>query len=218
MDSVYTENNIGFVSLIDSMGTDLSICEAARVSTNRNSKKFTEVDNRAFIRTLLRKGHTSPFEMVELKFHIKLPIFVARQWIRHRTANVNELSGRYTTLVKENWVPSLERLNVKNTLDKDNLSKLFSIKINNLYSDCFAVYEELLAFGVSREVARTVLPLSTYTEWFWKIDLHNLLNFLKLRLHSSAQKEIREYAEIIKEIVKTKYPFTMEAFEYINDF
>lgn len=210
----------GFVRLIDVMGSDEAIVQAARVSYGKGTKSVSE--DRGLIRYLMRHRHTSPFEMVEFKFHVKLPIFVARQWIRHRTANVNEYSGRYSEMKNEFYLPELEQVrkqSIQNkqgrsedTLDETAADSIVK-KMSNIQSMLFEEYENLLDKELARELARINLPLSTYTEWYWKIDLHNLFHFLKLRLDEHAQYEIRVYAETIAEIVKPFAPLAYEAFE-----
>ena len=212
--------NLGFVRLIDVMGDDSSIVQAARVSYGKGTKTVNE--DRGLIRYLMRHRHTTPFEMVEFKFHIKLPIFVARQWIRHRTANVNEYSGRYSEMKDEFYIPELEQIRFQSQINKqgrseetldENTSKeiLQLLETNQLKS--YEDYKALLDKGLTREIARITLPLANYTEWYWKIDLHNLFHFLKLRLDSHAQYEIRVYAEAIANIVKVVVPLAWEAFE-----
>ena len=221
----------GFIRVIDYMGTDQSIVQAARVSYGEGTKQLRE--DRGLIRYLLSHWHTTPFEMCEIKFHIKLPIFVARQWIRHRTANVNEYSARYSVLDKEFYVPELDQLGSQSTTNKqgrsNTLDKKFALQAqslikknsNQLYED----YQNLLngkllshdeyveGEGLARELARTTLPLNYYTQWYWKIDLHNLMHFLRLRADSHAQYEIQIYAEKMVEILKKWVPLTYEAFE-----
>ena len=221
----------GFIRVIDYMGTDQSIVQAARVSYGEGTKKLRE--DRGLIRYLLSHWHTTPFEMCEIKFHIKLPIFVARQWIRHRTANVNEYSARYSVLDKEFYIPEMDQLGSQSTTNKqgrsNTLDKKFAkhaqdlIKKNSeqLYED----YQDLLngkllnndeyveGEGLARELARTTLPLNYYTQWYWKIDLHNLMHFLRLRADSHAQYEIQIYAEKMVEILKKWVPLTYESFE-----
>lgn len=207
----------GFVRLVDVMGDDTSIVQAARVSYGKGTKKSS--DDEKLIRYLMKHGHTSPFEMVEFKFHIKLPIFVARQWIRHRTANVNEYSGRYSEMPAEEYIPQngLHRQSTSNKqgsaerIDKDDPSMLMDLVTS--FDESRSCYQSLLKKGVAKEEARIVLPLSTYTEWYWKIDLHNLFHFLKLRLDTNAQKEIREYAEVISGMVFDHCPIAYEAFK-----
>lgn len=208
----------GFVRLVDWMGDDSSIVQAARVSYGKGTKSVSE--DTALIRYLMRNLHTSPFEMVEFKFHVKLPIFVARQWIRHRTANVNEYSGRYSEMPDEFYLPEPDQLRLQSTLNKqgrgeatiDNASDVLS-RMKQTQERLFQEYSELLATGLAREIARINLPLSNYTEWYWKIDLHNLFHFLRLRLDSHAQYEIRIYAEAIAKIIKQIVPIAYKAFE-----
>jgi thymidylate synthase (FAD) len=170
----------------------------------------------------MRQKHTSPFEMVEFKFHVKLPIFIARQWIRHRTANVNEYSGRYSEMKDEFYLPEPEQIrkqSIENKqgrseekLPKDSVDKVIEILKSNTDSS-YSEYIEMLDMGLAREIARINLPLSNYTEWYWKIDLQNLFHFLKLRLDTHAQYEIRVFGEAIAEIVKSAVPLAWEAFE-----
>ena len=221
----------GFIRVIDYMGTDQSIVQAARVSYGEGTKKLRE--DRGLIRYLLSHWHTTPFEMCEIKFHVKLPIFVARQWIRHRTANVNEYSARYSVLDREFYVPEINQLGSQSTTNKQGRSeslnknfakqaqKLIKDNSNQLYDD----YQNLLngnllnkdeyeeGEGLARELARTTLPLNYYTQWYWKVDLHNLMHFLKLRADSHAQYEIQIYAEKMIDILKKWVPLTYEAFE-----
>jgi thymidylate synthase (FAD) len=210
----------GFVRLVDMMGDDSSIVQAARVSYGKGTKTVSE--DRNLIRYLMRHRHTSPFEMVEYKFHIKLPIFVARQWIRHRTANVNEYSGRYSVMPDEFYLPSPEDVRKQSRTNKQGRSdEPINIETANEFIEdlqktqnlLYEKYNWYLSNEIARELARINLPLSTYTEWYWKIDLHNLFHFLELRLHPTAQFEIREYAKIIAQIVKETCPIAYEAFE-----
>ncbi len=210
----------GFVRLIDYMGSDEAIVRAARVSYGKDTRKVSE--DRGLIRYLMRNRHTSPFEMVELKFHVKLPIFVARQWIRHRTANVNEYSGRYSVMRNEFYKPQPEDICFQATDNKqgrseedipDELKKHFIAYLTDSQQAVYADYEKLIDQGLARELARISLPLSLYTEWYWKIDLHNLFHFLRLRMDSHAQREIRVYADIMATMVKAVCPLAYEAFE-----
>ncbi len=208
----------GFVRLVDWMGDDSSIVQAARVSYGKGTKSVSE--DTALIRYLMRNLHTSPFEMVEFKFHVKLPIFVARQWIRHRTANVNEYSGRYSEMPDEFYLPEPDQLRLQSTLNKQgrgettiNHSSEVISRMKLTQEKLFQEYSELLSTGLAREIARINLPLSNYTEWYWKIDLHNLFHFLRLRLDSHAQYEIRVYAEAIAKIIKQIVPIAYQAFE-----
>jgi thymidylate synthase (FAD) len=210
----------GFVRLIDVMGDDSAIVQAARVSYGKGTKSVRQ--DRELIRYLMRHRHTSPFEMVEFKFHVKLPIFVARQWIRHRTANVNEYSGRYSQMKDEFYVPDREQVRLQNkfnrqgrsdeTLDDTDTDSIIA-NLSSVQNMLFTEYNSMLEKDIARELARINLPLSTYTEWYWKIDLHNLLHFLKLRMDDHAQYEIRVYANVIKEIATRFVPMTIEAFE-----
>lgn len=209
----------GFIRVIDYMGSDSAIVQAARVSYGKGTKKLSE--DEGLIRYLLRNDHTTPFEMCELKLHVRVPMDIWRQWIRHRTANVNEYSTRYSVAIddknktgKDDW-----RLQSKN--NKQGSSGYLDIEKGSYLSEkerefhLFAkeVYEERLNFGIAREQARKDLPLSTFTEAYWKIDLHNLLHFLRLRMDLHAQFEIREYARIIGyEIVSKWVPLTWKAF------
>ena len=220
MNKEYKCLNHGFVRLVDVMGDDAAIVQAARTSYGKGTKSVSE--DRNLIRYLMRNQHTSPFEMVEFKFHIKLPIFVARQWIRHRTANVNEYSGRYSEMPDEFYVPELDTIRKQSVNNKqaradegfdDQYSQEIIQKMSATQNKVFEEYKDFVDNGMAREIARINLPLSIYTEWYWKIDLHNLLRFLKLRLDKHAQYEIRVYAEIIAGILKQYVPHTWEAFE-----
>ncbi|MCL5992210.1 MAG: FAD-dependent thymidylate synthase [Bacteroidetes bacterium] len=210
----------GFVRLVDYMGTDDSIVQAARVSYGNGTKSVRA--DRELIRYLMRHRHTSPFEMVEFKFHVKLPIFVARQWIRHRTANVNEYSGRYSEMKDEFYIPDIDQIRTQNSVNRqgrsdsilpDNQAQEINEMLSNTQKQLFEEYKSMLDMDIARELARINLPLSTYTEWYWKIDLHNLLHFLKLRLDFHAQYEIRIYADKMAELIKPIVPMTYEAFE-----
>jgi thymidylate synthase (FAD) len=212
--------NHGFVRLIDYMGGDDSIVQAARVSYGKGTKTVNE--DRGLIRYLMRHSHTTPFEMVELKFHIKLPIFVARQWIRHRTASVNEYSGRYSVMKDEFYVPEPDAIHFQSRRNRqgragEEVSPELRQKVLQLLleeqSRMYKGYEGMLEADIARELARINLPLSLYTEWYWKIDLHNLFHFLQLRLDEHAQYEIRVFAEAVASIVKKVVPIAWEAFE-----
>ncbi len=220
----------GFVRVIDYMGTDSAIVQAARVSYGAGTKKVNE--DAGLINYLLRHRHTTPFEMCEIKFHIKLPIFIARQWIRHRTANVNEYSGRYSIMDKEFYVPQPEHLAAQSTSNRQGRGDVLEgaqaqrvlqiLKENSIKS--YAEYEEMMNCneegeifdeskdGLARELARMNLPVNFYTQWYWKIDLHNLLHFLSLRADSHAQYEIRVYAEAMLDLVRAWVPITYQAF------
>ena len=207
----------GFVRLVDYMGDDKAIVQAARVSYGEGTK--TPSDDRSLIRYMMRHEHTSPFEQAEIKLHVKLPIFVARQWMRHRMASYNEISGRYSVMRDEFYSPDVERFTKQSADNKQGSSNeiidgAFDFRGDRYIrsSGAFSAYQREIEFGLSREVARTELPLSTYTEFYFKIDLHNLFHFLKLRLDKHAQYEIRVYAEAIAEIVKLWVPHAWEAF------
>ena len=221
----------GFVRVIDYMGDDTAIVQSARVSYGKGTKKIS--NDKGLIKYLMRHWHSTPFEMCEIKLHVKLPIFIARQWIRHRTANVNEYSARYSILDKEFYIPSVENLASQSQINKqgraENLSPEEAEKVIELLkSDAeqtYRNYEVMLnensdgetldesSMGIARELARMNLTLNTYTQWYWKIDLNNLLHFLALRADAHAQYEIRVYADIILDIVKKWVPVTYEAFE-----
>ncbi|OQX95902.1 thymidylate synthase (FAD) [candidate division KSB1 bacterium 4572_119] len=212
--------NHGFVRLIDYMGSDEAIVQAARVSYGKGTKQVSQ--DRGLIRYLMRHHHTSPFEMVEFKFHCKLPIFVARQWIRHRTASVNEYSLRYSEAVKEFYIPDSDVIRLQSQTNRQGRSedsvppekqkKVLQI-LEKHNQQAWSDYQEMEQSGLARELARIHLPVSLYTEWYWKIDLHNLMHFLRLRLDPTAQYEIRVYADIIAEITKAAVPISWEAFE-----
>jgi thymidylate synthase (FAD) len=210
----------GFVRLVDVMGEDSSICQSARVSYGKGTKTLREDDT--LIRYLMRHLHTSPFEMVEVKFHIRLPIFIARQWIRHRTANVNEYSGRYSEMTDDFYLPEIHQIRTQSQINKQarseeeldsNIANQIIENMQNSQQNSYNEYKSYVDSGVAREIARINLPLSSYTEWYWKIDLHNLFHFLKLRLDLHAQYEIRVYAETIANIIKQIFPMSYNAFE-----
>ena len=221
----------GFVRVVDYMGDDSAIVQAARVSYGRGTRRVS--DDRGLIRYLMRHRHTTPFEMCEIKLHVKLPIFVARQWIRHRTANVNEYSARYSILDREFYVPSTEVIAAQSGNNRqgrgEQLPKRDAVRVQELLQeDAHRVhdhYEELLnempdgdqrdpsRVGLARELARINLSLNFYTQWYWKVDLHNLLNFLSLRADPHAQYEIRVYGEaILERVVKPWVPLAYGAF------
>jgi thymidylate synthase (FAD) len=209
----------GFVILVDYMGTDESIVRAARVGTGSTSKG--REDDRRLIRYLMRHAHTSPFEQVEVCFHVRLPIFVARQWVRHRTAHLNEHSARYSVLRDEFYLPDVEAVARQDASNRQGRGEPLPEPdaqsargaIDTLHQAAYRVYTELLRMGAARELARLVLPVSVYTEWYWKIDLHNLFHFLRLRLDPRAQAEIREYAAAVAAIIRDGWPLAWEAFE-----
>ena len=221
----------GFIRVIDYMGDDSSIVQSARVSYGKGTKKIS--NDKGLIKYLMRHRHSTPFEMCEIKFHIKLPIFIARQWIRHRTANVNEYSARYSILDKEFYIPSAENLAAQSAINNqgrgdaltdDEASNVIQI-LKKDAEQTYSNYETLLnessegniidesKSGIARELARMSLTLNTYTQWYWKIDLNNLLHFLALRADDHAQYEIRVYADAMLDIVKKWVPLTYEAFE-----
>jgi len=210
----------GFVRLVDYMGNDERIVQAARVSYGKGTKTYRQ--DKGLINYLLRNEHTSPFEQVIFTFHVKLPIFVARQWIRHRTARVNEISGRYSVMKDEFYVPKFSDIayqskNNKQGRDKKPVPANLALKVLDIltqdYKKIYNDYEKLLDENIARELARVNLPLSLYTEWYWQIDLHNLFHFLRLRLDAHAQKEIRSYAAVMHRIAKKVCPVACEAFE-----
>ncbi|MBH0195100.1 MAG: FAD-dependent thymidylate synthase [Nitrospira sp.] len=210
----------GFVRLVDYLGGDSRIVAAARVSYGAGTKTVRE--DKGLINYLMRNDHTSPFEQVILTFHAKMPIFVARQWVRHRTARLNEISGRYSVMEDEFYVPPQEQLrrqsqNNKQARGEEELSADVQERILELLkkdqSNVYSNYEGMLNDGLARELARINLPLSLYTQWYWQIDLHNLFHFLKLRLDSHAQYEIRAYGEVMATMAKAVAPLAYEAFE-----
>jgi thymidylate synthase (FAD) len=226
----------GFVRVIDYMGDDGAIVQAARVSYGKGTKTLR--NDAGLVRYLLRHRHTTPFEMCEIKFHVKLPIFVARQWIRHRTANVNEYSARYSILDREFYIPAPAQLAAQSTTNRQGRGEVLegeeAARVLDILKEdaerCYGHYEEMLneteageviddsRQGLARELARMDLPLNVYTQWYWKCDLHNLLHFLSLRADIHAQYEIRVYAEAMLETLRRWVPITYEAFvDYIRD-
>jgi thymidylate synthase (FAD) len=208
----------GFVRLVDFMGTDASIVQAARVSYGKGTTKRSR--DRDLIRYLMRMRHTSPFEMVEFKFHCKMPVVCARQWIRHRTASVSEYSGRYSEMIDECYIPELKRIQGQDSVnhqasDGEQVEEAVWIRdhMEEEQKSVFENYRSYLESGTAREMARINLPLSTYTQWYWKMDLHNLFHFLKLRMDSHAQWEMQQYANAIFELIKPIVPVSCEAFE-----
>jgi thymidylate synthase (FAD) len=201
------------------MGDDSSIVQAARVSYGEGTKNVSS--DRNLIRYLVRHKHTSPIEMVDFKFHCKMPIFVARQWVRHRTASINEYSARYSIIKDEFYVPEPPHIKAQDATNKQGRGEeLYEQEVLNIKEwihdhsyNSHNLYENFLKEDLARELARVVLPVNFYTEWYWKINLHNLLHFLKLRMDSHAQYEIRVYADAIYEIIKEIVPVTCEAFE-----
>ena len=209
----------GFVRLVDSMGGDDAIVQAARVSYGQGTSKISQ--DRGLIRYLMRHRHTTPFEMVEFKFHCKMPIFVARQWVRHRTANINEYSLRYSEARDEFYIPDSKNIQFQSALNKqgrsgtvpENLKNKVLKYFNDISERSFEMYQELNEAGIARELARSILPVNIYTEWYWKNDLHNLLHFIGLRSDSHAQYEIRVYSDAMAKFVKEVAPHAWEAYE-----
>jgi thymidylate synthase (FAD) len=218
----------GFVRMVDYMGNDAAICQAARVSYGTGTKSVQ--DDAGLINYLMRHWHSTPFEMCEIKLHVKLPIFVARQWIRHRTANVNEYSARYSILDREFYIPSPEHLAAQSTINNQGRGAKLTDEesarvLEILQGDCDRAYDHYLEMvaeagpdgiakqGLARELARMNLPTNIYTQWYFKLDLHNLFHLLRLRADSHAQYEIRVYAEEICKIVADWVPAAFAAFE-----
>jgi len=221
----------GFVRVVDYMGDDAAVVQAARVSYGKGTKRISE--DRGLIRYLMRHRHTTPFEMCEIKYHVKLPVFVARQWIRHRMANVNEYSARYSILDREFYLPEPDQLAAQSASNRQGRGDLLQGReaarvLDILREDAarsYADYQEMLneddegnvidpdRQGLARELARMNLTLNVYTQWYWKIDLHNLMHFLSLRADPHAQYEIRVYAEVMLESMRRWVPLTAEAFE-----
>lgn len=223
----------GFVRLVDHMGDDAAIVQAARVSYGAGTKSVS--DDEGLIRYLVRHQHTTPLEMCEVKLHCKMPIFVARQWVRHRTANINEYSARYSILSNEFYLPELEQMTPQSAQNKQGRSEAVADEDVGLMleevreelklasEDAYDLYMDLLGEsdsakdcgfpGISRELARIALPVNYYTEWYWKVDLHNLFHFLKLRMDPHAQWEIRVYAEAVAKLVQPLFPIAYRAFE-----
>ncbi|WP_368346130.1 FAD-dependent thymidylate synthase [Pelagovum sp. HNIBRBA483] len=213
----------GFVRVIDYMGDDAAICQAARVSYGKGTKSVQ--NDAGLIRYLMRHWHSTPFEMCEIKLHVKLPVFVARQWIRHRTANVNEYSARYSILDREFYIPEPDALAAQSVVNNQGRGEALSGEeavrvLEYLKGDaarCYDHYEEMIGQegqqGLARELARMNLPANIYTQWYWKVDLHNLFHFLRLRADSHAQYEIRVYAEEICKLVADWVPAAYGAFE-----
>lgn len=214
----------GFIRPISYMGNDEAIVQAARVSYGTGTKAVQS--DRGLIRYLMRRWHSTPFEMCEIKLHVKLPVFVARQWIRHRTANVNEVSARYSILDREFYIPEPENVCAQSSTNNQGrgepypANEAYMVR-ELLHRDATRAYDSYEAMidsngtlpGVAREIARMNLPTNIYTQWYWKVDLHNLFHFLRLRADPHAQLEIRAYAEAICQIVKAWVPLAYEAFE-----
>jgi thymidylate synthase (FAD) len=209
----------GFVVLVDYMGNDAAIVQAARTSYGQGTRSVR--DDRGLVRYLLRHRHTTPFEMVEYKFLVRLPIFVARQWIRHRTSSVNEYSARFSVVPDEYEVPPPEEVRHQSTRSRQGRGdplpaeaiERFRSDLDRLSKDAYASYARALEDGVARETARLLLPVAFYTQWYWKINLHNLFHFLSLRLDSHAQEEIRLYAAEVARLARLVAPVAFEAFE-----
>ena len=209
----------GFVRLVDYFGGDQRIVQSARVSYGEGTKSVSQ--DGALIDYLLRHQHTSPFEQVVMTFHVKMPIFVARQWVRHRTGRMNEVSGRYSIMKEEFYVPEAEKVapqskdnkqgRASEAFDSETANKIIN-QLEEGQKSSYENYSELLDAGLAREIARINLPLSLYTEFYWEMDLHNLFHFLKLRLDSHAQYEIRVYAEVMLEMCKKVAPMATESF------
>ena len=209
----------GFVRLVDSMGGDDAIVQSARVSYGKGTSKLSQ--DRGLIRYLMRHRHTTPFEMVEFKFHCKMPIFVARQWVRHRTANINEYSLRYSEARDEFYYPNPDHIEFQSSINKQGrmgeVDSDLKKKVQNYFKEIsersFEIYSELNEVGVARELARAILPVNLYTEWYWKNDLHNLLHFIGLRSDDHAQYEIRVFSDAMASFVKEVAPFAWEAYQ-----
>jgi len=223
---LYTAHQVldhGFVRVIDYMGDDAAICQAARVSYGKGTKSVQ--NDEGLIRYLMRHWHSTPFEMCEVKLHVKLPVFVARQWIRHRTANVNEYSARYSIMDREFYIPARENIAAQSVVNNQGRGAVLSDAeagqvLEILKADAgraYDHYEQMISQegqdGLARELARMNLPANIYTQWYWKIDLHNLFHFLRLRADPHAQYEIRVYAEAIAAVVADWVPFAYRAFE-----
>ena len=220
--------NDGFVCLVDTMGNDSAVVQAARVSYGAGTKHVQ--NDEGLIRYLMRHWHSTPFEMCEIKLHVKLPVFVARQWIRHRTANVNEYSARYSILDREFYIPDASQLAAQSTVNNQGRGAVLegaeAARVLDLLKQdattAYDHYEDMLSTvdangapqqGLARELARMNLPANIYTQWYWKIDLHNLFHFLRLRADPHAQYEIRVYAEEICKLVQDWVPLAYKAFE-----
>ncbi|RPI01347.1 MAG: FAD-dependent thymidylate synthase [Calditrichaeota bacterium] len=214
-EQTYPVLDLGLIRLVDFMGGDDAVVQAARVSLGRGLTHDERDKKLVFF--LLANGHETPFEHAIFKFHIKCPIFVARQWFRHRIASYNEISGRYTEMKEEFYLPkNLRTQKARNYQYEDVIEPLnheLLDKIATGYEAAFKLYQELLASGVAKEHARIILPLSLYTQFYWTINSRSLMNFLHLRMEEHAQFEIRQYAEIISAIFKEKMPWSHEAFE-----
>jgi thymidylate synthase (FAD) len=209
----------GFVVLVDYMGNDAAIVQAARVSYGQGTR--TVRDDRGLVRYLMRHRHTTPFEMVEFKFLVRLPIFVARQWVRHRASSLNEYSARYSIVPDEYEVPLAEEVRHQSTRNRQGrgdplppeVVDRFRTDLDGVSQQAYAAYSKALDAGVARETARLVLPVAFYTQWYWKVNLHNLFHFLSLRLDAHSQEEIRLYAAEVAKLARVVCPVAFEAFE-----
>jgi thymidylate synthase (FAD) len=208
----------GFVVLTDVMGDDRTPARTARTSFNNASKERSEEQDQKLTRYLVNHGHNTPLEFCQLRFYAKMPIFVARQWVRHRTASINEISLRYVDASEEFYIPAPDRMNKQSDENKQGSSVELvddPILCRNLmdqsYRTSYAYYQQLLIKGLAKELARAVLPLGTYTEWYWQIDLHNFLHFCKLRTDPHAQYEIRVYAEAMLAQAESVFPSVIAA-------
>lgn len=210
--------NKGYISLVEYLGSDKMIVNAARVSYQDGTKIIRK--DEGLIRYLMENAHTSPFEQVVLAFNIKLPMFVARQWVRHRTARLNEISARYSVLPDDFYIPELDQIRLQSQTNKQGRSEEVVENPERIVEmmkkgqqEAYKTYLYMLEQGVAKEIARSVLPVSIYTQWYWQIDLHNLFHFLKLRMDHHAQYEIRVYANEIAKIAKAVAPHAYQAFE-----
>lgn len=222
LDKKYSVLDHGFVRLVDYNGGDQRIVQSARISYGDGTKSYRQ--DKGLINYLMRNDHSSPFEMVNFTFHVKMPIFVARQWVRHRTAKLNEISGRYSVMSDEVYRPDREHINIQSESNKQGRAEVVNDQLAKEVMDGFAKdkelifnqYNSMLDSGIARELARIDLPLSLYTEMYWSMDLRNLFHFLKLRLDPHAQYEIREYANTILDMVEKVCPIATDAFKEHN--
>ena len=219
LDKEFPVLNKGFVRLVDYMGSDDRIVQSARVSYGEGTKSYRQ--DKGLIDYLLRNDHTSPFEQVVFTFHCKMPIFIARQWVRHRTARLNEISARYSVMKNEFYLPAAEDISFQSEDNKQGRSmeevpaELRKEVLDIITRNCeegYGAYEGLIEKGIARELARINLPLNLYTEWYWQIDLHNLFHFLRLRMDGHAQKEIRDYANTMYDLASRVCPLAFESF------
>lgn len=210
--------NHGFVVLTDTMGDDRTPARTARTSFNNASKERSEEQDQKLTRYLVGHGHNTPLEFCQLRFYAKMPIFVARQWVRHRTASINEISLRYVDASEEFYIPSPDRMQKQSEDNKQGSSveiveneRYCRAVFSKAYSEAYRSYQMLLEQGLAKELARSVLPLGTYTEWYWQTDLHNFLHFCKLRTDPHAQYEIRVYAEAMLAQAESVFPSVIAA-------